>query len=110
MNKNLNKLLSASIAASVLAGTATTSFALPVASNNQAVSEAVPANTTDVRWRHHHRRWVGPAVGLGILGLGIAAATAPRYYDGYYGPGYGAYYDPYYGNCFRDRWGRVLCR
>ncbi len=108
MRKNLNKLLAASIAASVLAGTATTSFALPVASNSQAVSEAAPAKTTDVRWRGHHwRRW---GWGIGALGLGIAAASAPYYYNGYYGPRYGAYYDPYYGNCWRDRWGREFCR
>jgi hypothetical protein len=107
MRKNLNKLLAASIAASVLAGTATTSFALPVASNDLAVSEAAPAKTTDVRW-WYRGRWIG----LGVLGLGVAAATAPYYYNGYYGPRYyGAYDDPYYGgDCWRDRWGREFCR
>jgi hypothetical protein len=106
MRKNLNKLFAAGIAASVLAGTATTSFALPVASNNQAVSQAAPATTTDIRWRHRGR-WIG----LGVLGLGVAAATAPYYYNGYYGPRYYGGYDPYYGGgCWRDRWGRVFCR
>jgi len=109
MRKNLNKLFAAGVAGSLLLSTAVPSLALPVASNNQAISQAAPATTTNVRWRHHNR-WVGPAVGLGILGLGIAAATAPRYYDGYYGP-YG-YYDPYpaYGSCWRDYWGRLICR
>lgn len=108
MRKNLNKLFAAGVAGALLLGTAAPSFALPVASNNQAVSQSAPATTTNVRWRHHHNRWVGPAVGLGILGLGIAAATAPRYYDGYYGPY--DYYDPYPGACWRDYYGRLICR
>jgi hypothetical protein len=107
-----NRLVAAGIAGSLLLATAGTSFALPVASNHQAVSEAAPAPTTNVRWhgRWHggwHRGW-GWGLGAAAVGLGIAAATAPYYY----GPGpyyYGAY-DPYYGGCWRDRWGRVWCR
>lgn len=107
MRKNLNKLFAAGLAGSLLLGTAAPSFALP-ASNGKAVSQAAPATTTNVRWRHHrhhHNRWVGPAIGLGILGLGIAAATSSGYYDGPYGYGYG-----YSGPCWRDAWGRLICR
>ncbi len=110
MRKSLNKLLAAGVAGSLLLASAAPSFALP-ASNGQALSQAAPAATENVRWRHHGR-WIGPAIGLGILGLGIAAATAPRYYDyDYaYGPPYG-YYDPYYyGGCWRDYYGRLICR
>ncbi len=108
MRKNLNKLFAAGVAGSLLLGSVAPSFALPV-SNGQAVSQTSPVTTENVRWRHHGR-WIGPAVGLGLLGLGIAAATAPRYYDYdyYYGP-YG-YYDPYYGDCWRDYYGRLICR
>jgi hypothetical protein len=108
MRSNLKKLMIAGLAAATLAATATTSSALPIASGNQAVGNAAPAATTDVRWRgrHWHRGW---GWGAAAVGLGIAAATAPYYYGGYYGPRYG-YYDPYYGGCYRDGWGRVWCR
>jgi hypothetical protein len=107
--RKLNKLVASGIAGSLLLATAsTTSFALPVASNHQAVSEAAPAAMTDVRWRGRYWGW---GVGAAALGLGIAAASAPYYYGGYYGPRYYGYYDPYYGGgCWRDRWGRVWCR
>lgn len=110
MQKYMNKLMVAGLAGSLLIGAAGPTLALPLASNGTAVEKAAPVTTTDVRWRGrhghwHNGRWIGPAVGLGILGLGIAAATAPRYYDGPYG-----YYDPYYGGrCMQDRWGRVFC-
>ncbi len=107
--RKLNKLVAAGVAGSLLLATASTSFALPVASNGEAVREAAPVTTTDVRWHGRwHRGW-GGGVGAAALGLGIAAASAPYYYGGYYGPRYG-YYDPYYGGCWRDRWGRVFCR
>jgi len=115
--RKLSTLFAAGVAAaSMLAGTATASFALPVAGGNHAVSASAPAMTTNVRWygRYghygHYGRWRGWGWGAGAaaVGLGIAAASAPYYYG--YGPGYYGYYDPYYGGCWRDRWGRVWCR
>lgn len=57
-----------------------------------------------VRRRHYYRYGYDPAgaafagAALGIMGAGIAAATAPRYYGWgpYYGYGWG-YPGPYYG-------------
>ena len=65
--------------------------AAPVATNTAALKAAAPDATTDVQYRRYRRNWVGPAIGLGIIGAGIAAATAPRYY--YYDEPY-AYYAP----------------
>jgi hypothetical protein len=79
-----------------LAGTVSSSAA-PVMSSTTGVKAAVSDNIVDVRWR---RGWGWGGVGAGLaagalLGAGIAAATAPRYY---YGPGYDYY--PAYGGAY----------
>jgi hypothetical protein len=115
--RNLTKFAAAAGLAGALAlSAAGSSVAAP-----QTGSAGVKANsqaTTDIssqrRHRHVQRRVyrrhygpgpaVGAAIGLGIIGAGVAAAaaTAPRYYysDPYYGgpayaPAYGGY-DPYW--------------
>jgi hypothetical protein len=93
----MKKTLTALTAAAVIAGT------LAMAATDASAQ----------RWRHRHHGWVGPAVGLGILG-GIAAgailASRPRgyvVYEGYGRPVYraGCYWaaEPVY-----DRRGRVV--
>lgn len=102
----------AGLAGALALGAAGTGVAAPQQSpaGIKAASEA----STDIsaqRRRHvqrrvyrSHRRHVGPGpfvagAALGIIGAGVAAATAPRYYYSepypYYG-GYGPYYDPYW--------------
>jgi hypothetical protein len=87
----------------------TSSFAAPVLSNAAGLKAAVPNDVAEVRWRGWHRGGGGAAIAGGLaagalLGAGIAAATAPRYYYGGYGPaygysGYGSYaYDYPYSN------------
>jgi hypothetical protein len=78
------------VGAMALAG-ATPSFAAPVFSSTTGVKAAVSDSVVDVQYRRWHRGGRGfgfGAVAAGaLLGAGIAAATAPRYY----GPRYGAY-------------------
>jgi hypothetical protein len=81
------------------------SSAAPV-SGGAGLRQAVPDNTTDVRWRGG---WRGPGFGLGLLGGAIVGgAFGPRYYGygpyGYYGPypRYAYYPGPYYGGPY---WG-----
>jgi hypothetical protein len=85
--------------AMALAG-ATPSLAGPVLSNASGVKAAISDPVVDVRYRH---RGSGIGIGAGLaagalLGAGIAAATAPRYYygPGYYGGAYAYDYGPGY--------------
>jgi len=80
----MTKLIAGGVVGVILMGAASPTFALPLASNGAALTQAAPETTTDVRWR---RGW-GWA-GVGALGLGLALGAAP-YYG--YGPGY--YYGP----------------
>jgi hypothetical protein len=109
----------AGLAGALALGAAGSSVAAPQAS--PAGIKSKPEATTDIssqrRYRYANRRVyrrhygpgpaVGAAIGLGILGAGVAAATAPRYYysepypyyggPAYYGGGYGyGGYDPYW--------------
>jgi hypothetical protein len=70
--------------------------AAPVAPSQNTVKQAVPSQTEDVQWRR--RRWVGPAIALGVVGA-IAAHQYHRrhyYYDPYYHPYRPAYYGRHY--------------
>ena len=95
----------------------TLAVALSVATTLAAAAPALAWD--DMYHRHHHdgRGWVGPAIGLGVLGLATGAFLAqqqPVY------PTYPAYYDappppPAYDGCWQrrpvyDRWGRYLGR
>jgi hypothetical protein len=67
-----------------------TAYAAPVASATN-LKGVVSEQTEDVQWRR--RRWVGPAVALGIFGAAAAAAAAQnRGY--YYEEPYGYYESP----------------
>jgi hypothetical protein len=98
--------LALGIAGMVLAASQPAASA-PVATNTAALKAAAPDATIDVRYRGYRygyrHGWAGPAVAglaLGIIGAGIATATAPRYYyyDEPYDYGPRAYYydEPYY--------------
>lgn len=77
--------LVAAVLISAAASEINTAYAAPAASA-QNFKGVVNEQTTDVQWRR--RRWVGPAVALGIFGAAAAAAAAQN--RGYY------YEDPYY--------------
>lgn len=64
--------------------------AAPVAPSQNTVKQAVPQQSEDVR----HRRWVGPAIALGVIG-GILATQHYRHRH-YYGYHYNPYYAPAY--------------
>jgi hypothetical protein len=75
---------------------ATPSLAGSLPSAAAGIKAAAPDNVTDVRWRRGYGGWgwhggAGLAAGA-LLGAGIAAATAPRYY---YPHGAYAYGEPY---------------
>jgi hypothetical protein len=77
-----------------LAIPAVPAIAVPVAPSQNIVKQAAPSQTEQVR----HRRWVGPAIALGVIGA-VAAHQYHRrnyYYDPYYRPYRPAYYG-YYG-------------
>jgi len=78
---------------------ATPSSAAPV-SNAAALTQAIPSNTTDVRWRGRGFGW-----GLGLGALGGAALGFGPYYGGYYYPHYAYYPGPYYGYGPGPYWG-----
>ena len=94
MNK---KLLAIGFASALAIGVASPSVAAPVMSSTQTVKATAPDHVTDVQWRRHHRRGIGPALAAGaIIGTAAglaAAATAPPYY-GPYGAPYGYYEAP----------------
>ena len=115
--RNLTKYTAAAALAGALAvGSAGTGVAAPQSS---PAGLKASSHATDISAQRHNRRVVhrrvyrrgygygpGPAVAgaaLGIIGAGVAAATAPRYYYSepypYYGGpayGYGPGYDPYW--------------
>ena len=106
--------LAAALAGAI--GLGATANAAPVSSTTTGLKAAVSGDVTSVQYRgrgyrggyrggryrggRHYRggrNW-GPGIAAGIIGLGIAGALAPRYYDDpyyrprAYGPGY-YYYD-----------------
>ena len=103
--------LALALSATMAFAGATPSFAAPVFTNAAGMKAASSDLVQDVRYRG---RGVGVGAGLAagaLVGAGIAAATAPRYYGpGYYGygPTYGAYayespgyvYAPAYGSSY----------
>jgi BA14K-like protein len=93
----VHKIICGCVASLLLVGTASTTSALPLASNGSAINQATPEATTDIYWRGRGRGW-GWGVGAGLLGGAIigGALAAPYYYGPgpYYGPDYGP--GPYY--------------
>jgi L,D-peptidoglycan transpeptidase YkuD (ErfK/YbiS/YcfS/YnhG family) len=87
--------LVAAVLISAAASELNTATAAPVASAAN-LQHAVPNNVENVwhprRHRHRSRRWIGPAIALGVVGAAAAAAAANQ---GYYGPGPGYYEQPY---------------
>ncbi len=75
--------LVAAVLISAAASEINTAYAAPAASA-QNLNGVVADQATQVQRRHHHhgRRWVGPAVALGIFGAAAAAAAAQN--NGYY--------------------------
>jgi hypothetical protein len=114
MEENMRKSVKAAVT-STLCGTVMMTV-LPAEGWAGPMSVASPSIVSlstpvdQVRYRHRHYRRYGygydpgaamfAGAALGLMGAGIAAATAPRYYGGggYY-PGYygGGYYPGYYG-------------
>lgn len=91
----LYKFVLALVAAVLFSATASeinSAYAAPAASATN-LKGVVTEHTVDVqRWRGRRNRWVGPAVGLGILGLAVGAAAAQNNY--YYNQPYGYYQPP----------------
>jgi peptidoglycan/LPS O-acetylase OafA/YrhL len=81
--------LAAAVLISAAASELNTATAAPAASAAN-LQHAVPSNVEEAQWgRRRSRRWIGPAIALGVVGAAAAAAAANQgYYDGY-GPGYG---------------------
>jgi hypothetical protein len=85
--------LVAAVLISAAASELNTATAAPVASATN-LQDVVPSNVEDAQWgrRRRGRRWIGPAIALGVVGAAAAAAAANQ---GYYGPGPGYYEEPY---------------
>ena len=88
--------LVAAVLISAAASELNTASAAPVASATN-LQHAVPNNVEDVQWRRR-RRWVGPAIALGVVGAAAAVAAHQNYYynqgPGYYEQPYGYYQAP----------------
>jgi len=87
----LSKFVLALVAAvlfSAAASEVNTAYAAPAASAHNLKGVAAD-QTTHVQYRRN--RWVGPAVGLGILGLAVGAAAAQ---NNYYNNNPNYYYQP----------------
>lgn len=83
--------LAAAVLVSAAASEVNKAYAAPAAAV-QNFNGVVGDQSTQVQYRHRHRnRWVGPAVGLGILGLAVGAAAAQNQY---YNQPYGYYQAP----------------
>ena len=109
--QTIKRAVVGAIFGAVLLGAIFPSSAAPVSSSTTAFRQATPSDVTDVRYRRYYgRRYYNPgaAIGLGILGAAVGAATIGSGY-GYYGPGYGYYGEPgyytpgYYGNPYPYR-------
>jgi hypothetical protein len=103
MNTLRKKLTAIGVAGALgVSSIALPAAAAPVAPSQNSVKQAAPQQSEDIR----HRRWVGPAIALGVIG-GVLATQHYRhrhyYYDPYYAPAY--YYAPgpyyYYGPRYR---------
>jgi hypothetical protein len=95
MKKILLTTAALGFAAAMSAGVST-SVAAPIAPSGAQVNIATPNDDiVQVQRRWRRGRWIGPAVGLGIIGLGLGAAAYPYGY----GPGYG-YYGAGPGRCW----------
>lgn len=88
MQKRTSRLIATGAAIALLAGTNSATMALPLASGQPAAG-SVHGIVTPVNSRHHRHHghwghggwndwgwWGGPALGLGLLGLGLATAAA----------------------------------
>ena len=65
----------------VVLGSISPSLAAPVSSSTTAFKQATPSDVTDVRYRRYYgRRYYNPgaAIGFGILGAAVGAATVRR--------------------------------
>jgi hypothetical protein len=82
--------LAAAVLISAAASELNTATAAPVASATN-LQHVVPSNAEDVQWRRR-RRWVGPAIALGVIGAAAAAAAANQGYYEYEEPAPGPYY------------------
>ena len=97
-----NGALALGLVSGLALATALPAQSAPVTSSGAPLlKQSLPSDITTVQHRRHggrryygHRHGGGAAVAgvaAGIVGLGIAAATAPRYY--YYDEPYAYYYD-----------------
>jgi hypothetical protein len=100
MNRMRIGAIALSFAGAMALGLAGSAAAAPVASGMTGLKAATPSDVSTVQYRrggyrggrYHRGRGWGPGAGIaaGIIGLGIGAALAPRYYydepPPYYGP------------------------